>query len=234
MAASAGLAGVASAACGVVTGGEAVQAARKSAAAAKHKCPLHRPSARQRLSPSSQSPNFADPTGPRFTALSSHLRKSPARWRKSFPASHFLQVISCKSFPSRPVLHIIPARDCRSAGLLAAIRDLDLLPTRRLQQRAAFRIAFGATTRLDPAANPDAVPGERLHIETRSRKTTRISLRYRNRKVVRPPWPEIQVDRGPAFVHGRHLALDQSEPASLRQHILRGMCVEHVIIRIGP
>ena len=54
-------------------------------------------------------------------------------------------------------------------------------------------------------------PAETLQIETRRGKITLVSLRDRNRKALGPPSPEIHIDRGPAFTHGHHLALDQRE-----------------------
>src|SRR6516165_10341773 len=91
-----------------------------------------------------------------------------------------------------------------------------------------------ATTRLEPAANPDASAGQTRQIKTRRRETALVSFPDRNRNVPNPPSAEIHVDCRPALPYRRYFALDQGKPASVRQGVLRGLGVEPLIIRFGP
>src|SRR6516164_3320084 len=91
-----------------------------------------------------------------------------------------------------------------------------------------------ATTRLEPAANPDASAGQTRQIKTRRRETALVSFPDRNRNVPTAPPAEIHVDCRPALPYGRYFALDQGNPASVRQGVVRCLGVEHLIIRFVP
>src|SRR5262249_15623013 len=109
-----------------------------------------------------------------------------------------------------------------------SVGDLDLLRALGLDP-GAF-----ATTRLDPAANPNVSASQTPQIKTRRRETALVSFQDGNRNVADPPPAEIYVDCAPTFAHGRHFALDQRKSASVRQCVVRRLGVKHLIIRIGP
>src|SRR6516165_4161315 len=96
-------------------------------------------------------------------------------------------------------------------------------PDRSIGHLIRFDPGAIATTRLEPAANPNASAGQTRQIKTRRRETALVSFPDRNRNVPNPPPAEIHVDCRPALPHRRYFALDQGKPASVRQGVLRGL-----------
>src|SRR5919197_2966303 len=90
---------------------------------------------------------------------------------------------------------------------LIALHHFDLFRTRRFEPRTP---AF-----LDPAAHPNAAPGQRLRLDACGRKHPFVALGDGDGEVLGPPSAEVDVDRAAAFAYRQHVALNDREPPSL-------------------
>src|SRR5262245_46972737 len=107
-----------------------------------------------------------------------------------------------------------------------ALGDFDLLGMHGLDPRP---VAL-----LEPSAHPDAAVLELSRLHSRGGKGALMALEDRDRESLRPPPPEIHVNRASALADRRHLAFHHGEMAALGCKLGRALGAEDDIIRFAP